>query len=162
MRFGSICRTIQYSVHQPTEFIRLHHSRLLPGWNSPIASLLIVLQQGQFALFDDSGQTELQKQQLRSQFLVLSFPIVQQLHRLGYEADAFDPRTGFPLHSAPGSLCLDDVAVVRATLGYEAEIRGGCLIMLHPHWQTAVYPSILVSSAPPQTLEEVAGPLLRI
>ena len=50
----------------------------------------------------------------------------------------------------------DDVAVVRASLGYPIALQGDCLISLHPDWGSAVYPSILVSSAPPTVLEAIA------
>lgn len=82
----------------------------------------------------------------------LSANITQTLRENNYQAVAFDPRTGLPIDSLAGSLRLDDVAVVQSLLGYAIDRAGECAVILHPDWGKAVYPSILLSSATPQTL----------
>ncbi len=74
---------------------------------------------------------------------------------MGHLAEVFDPRTGSPLFSQPGSLRLDDVAVVRSCLGYATCDRYGCSVILHPVWGSAVYPSTLLSSAEPHLVRGV-------
>ena len=146
---------MQYSIHSPTEFIHTHLGQLLPGWSLPVLSVLVVLQLCQFALVERTLDTEKYKNQLRQQFMEFGSEIVLQLKAMGHLADMFDPRTGLPVASSPGQLKLDDVAVVRSVLGYSISKNGPCTMLVHPTWGRAVYPSILVSSAPPDLLETV-------
>jgi len=147
---------IQYSVHAPNDFIHTHLDQLLPGWTVPVVSVLVILQACQFALLHKTPETEALKAKLRQRFLHLGLPIARQLQQQGYRADLFDPQTGWPLLSPPGFLRLDDVAVVRSSLGYPLVTSGGCALIQHPEWGDAVYPSILVSSAAPEVVAVVA------
>lgn len=138
---------IQYSVHSPNDYIHTHQEKLLPDWSLPVRSILVVLQPACIELVQQTPETEAQKQQLRCRFLQFGLEIVQKLRQMGHVADLFDPRTGLPLLSQAGSLRLDDVAVVRSTLGYPTAQHGDCSGIVHPAWGCAVYPSILISSA---------------
>lgn len=151
---------MQCSVHQPSRYICQHGQRLLPDWSAPVRSVLVVLQHAGCELLERTATSETQKVQLRQQFLAVGAAIAQRLHQLGYCADLFDPRTGYPLQSQPGSLGLDDVAVARACLGYPVIHSHGCSILLHPTWNSAVYPSVLLSSAEPELLNRVTRDVL--
>lgn len=126
----------------------------MPDWNRPIASVLIALQPWQ-SLVMAAPQIEQEKQGLRQQFLIWAGAIAHSLQQTGELAEIFDPRTGLPMLSASGSLCLDDVAVVRSCLGYPAIATRGCVVIQHPQWGVAVYPSTLVASANPAHLQRV-------
>ncbi|NET32367.1 MAG: methylmalonic aciduria and homocystinuria type D protein [Cyanothece sp. SIO1E1] len=152
--------SVQYSVHAPNEFIRTHLNRLLPQWSVPVLSVLVVLQKSQVTLLAQSAEIQAQKQQLRQQFFWLGDRIAHQLQHLGYEAEIFDPKTGLPTLSLPGESQLDDVAVVRSALGYPLTQAGDCLIILHPIWGSAVYPSVLMSSAAPHQVEKIVDTLI--
>ncbi|WP_250122217.1 methylmalonic aciduria and homocystinuria type D protein [Chroococcidiopsis sp. CCMEE 29] len=151
---------MQYSVHSPTEFISTHLEQLLPSWSVPVWSVLVVLQLCQFALIERTAETENYKDQLRQQFIDFGNHVVSKLRAMGYLADMFDPCTGWPLNSPPGQLRLDDVAVVRSILGYSVVNCGLCMTLVHPTWGKAVYPSTLMSSAPPHVLKEVVNSIL--
>ena len=140
---------MQYSVHAPTPFIRDRADQLLPGWSVPIASVLIVMQRSRVNLLQHTEATEAEKRRLRSRFLLFGCQVAQYLGEMGYVAEAFDPRTGQPFSSRPGSLQLDDVAIARSLLGYPTEQAGACSLICHPLWGEAVYPSTLIASAPP-------------
>ena len=144
-----------YSVHPPSPFIRRYADQLLPDWSCPIASVLIVLQQADCGLMERSPLTEMQKHLLRDRFLQIGSAIAAELQNQGHHADLFDPKTGLPRLSQAGR-SMDDVAVVRACLGYGTMKIDGCDILLHPDWGTAVYPAVLVSSAVPTVVERVA------
>lgn len=146
---------MQYSVHSPSEFIRRHAHQLLPNWSCSVRSVLVVLQRCQVELQQKTIATEFHKRQLRQRSLEFGQMIILRLHKLGYQAELFDPKTGMPILSQPGKLTLDDVAVVRACLGYPITEREGCSIILHPAWGSAVYPAILLSSAHPAVLAGV-------
>lgn len=147
---------MQYSVHWAHEFLHTHLEQLLPEWSVPVLSVLIVLQMSQLMLLDRTVETENHKQQLRKQFIDFGCAIAFKLREMGHLAEVFDPRTGLPLLSEPGQLRLDDVAVVQACLGYQLTDSGGCSILQHPTWGSAVYPSILISSADPEIVGLVA------
>ncbi len=145
--------SMQYSIHAPNPFICKNLSRLLPDWSSPVRSVLVVLQPFPVELAQFTPETDAQKQKLRQRFLDFGLTIVHALRRAGHLADLFDPRTGHPLLSQAGTLRLDDVAVVRSTLGYSTTQFGNCCVILHPQWGNAVYPSILISSADSSQVE---------
>ncbi len=138
---------MQYSVHPPSEFICQHSEKLLPEWSDPVRSIVVVLQPADRELTERCRETDVQKQVLRSQFLEFGFKVAESLRQQGHLAELFDPKTGLPILSEAGSLRLDDVAVVRSTLGYAIAPVGNCYTIVHPVWGGAVYPSILMSSA---------------
>ncbi|MEP1061759.1 MULTISPECIES: methylmalonic aciduria and homocystinuria type D protein [Cyanophyceae] len=146
---------IQYSVHPPSRFLVSHQAKLLPDWSCPARSMLIVLQPCNCDLLERTLITEAQKRELRRQFFQFGYAIAAQIKRLGYTVAIFDPRTGLPLLSRPGALRLDDVAIVRAALGYQSIHSHGCAVVIHPLWGGAVYPSTLVSSIEPVLLEQI-------
>lgn len=139
---------IEYSAHQPSDFIVTHTHQLLPDWGVPVASVLIIMQRSQVYLCDRTQLTETEKNMLRQRFITWGKRIAEQLAALGHLAEIFDPRTGTPIRSQAGLLTLDDVAVVRAHLHYPLVETGGCWILEHPRWGTAVFPAVLLSSAP--------------
>ncbi len=151
---------IEYSVHIPSEFISSNVCQLLPDWLVPVLSVLIVFQHCPVLLVEKTTETEFHKQQLRSQFVQIGRLIVLSLQHLGYRAEIFDPRTGYPILSQPGPLRLDDVAVVQTSLGYPLTETGGCWIVEHPHWGNAVFPSVLLSSASPDVTQAVVEKVL--
>jgi hypothetical protein len=151
---------IDISVHLPNAFICDHWHQLLPDWVVPVLSILIVLQHCPVSLRTKTPETEVHKRRLREQFLQLGQQIVGRLQEMGYHADLFDPRTGQPVFSPPGSLALDDVAVVQDALGYPAIQAGGCWLINHPLWGAAVFPSVIVSSAEPEVTAKIAKGLI--
>ena len=148
---------MQYSVHSPTQFMQAYVDQLLPSWSRPMMSILVVLQQCPGAMLSRTLVTEMQKQQRREQFLQFGHQVALELEPMGHLVELFDPATGWPLRSPPGQLHLDDVAVVRAALQYPTVAQGNCTLVIHPDWESAVYPSVLVSSAPIYLLETVAA-----
>ena len=148
---------IEYSAHLPSPFIISHTAQLLPDWLVPIFSVLIVMQRCQVELLDRNPETEVQKQVLRRQFIAFGRQVAGQLDFLGHRTEVFDPKTGQPLLSQPGATLLDDVAVVQAMLGYPLIETGGCWLIEHPRWGTAVFPGVLMSSAQPELVVAIAN-----
>jgi hypothetical protein len=143
----------QYSVHEPSPFMVSHRADLLPDWTVPIASVLVVLQHCPVPLCEVTPQTRHYKDKLRQKFLGLAEALVHQSQLQGYCAEPFDPKTGYPCQSRPGSLSLDDVAVISSVLGYPCLTSGACRLLQHPTWGDGVFPSVIVSTAPPEILE---------
>ncbi|MBW4540519.1 MAG: methylmalonic aciduria and homocystinuria type D protein [Myxacorys chilensis ATA2-1-KO14] len=144
---------MQYSVHPPNTFISQYGDQLLPEWSAPVRSIIVILQPANLELTHCTPEAEHCKHQLRQRFLEIGLKIIQHLKQLGYLADGFDPQTGLPLTSQAGRMRLDDVAVVRSSLGYSTTQLGACSTVVHPLWGSAVYPSILMSSADTKLVE---------
>jgi Methylmalonic aciduria and homocystinuria type D protein len=151
---------LQYSIHRPSLYIHRHRVDLLPDWQVSVSSLMVILQTCPISLYESNPATEYQKRRLRRRSLCFAKTLIAGLQDVGYAADAFDPRTGKPLYSKPGSLTLDDVAVVQAVLGYSLVASGDCHLIRHPVWGCCVFPTVLVSEATPETLAEIAHSIL--
>ncbi|MCG9890300.1 MAG: methylmalonic aciduria and homocystinuria type D protein [Thermosynechococcaceae cyanobacterium MS004] len=146
---------LQYSIHRPSPYIDRHRDDLLPDWQGSVSSLMVILQTCPVPLDEITPATELQKRRLRRRSLTFLKAIAGCLQKAGYGAEGFDPRTGKPFYSRSGSLTLDDVAVVQAVLGYPLVNQGGCHLIQHPVWGCEVFPSVLVSDAPPEVLSAI-------
>lgn len=144
---------VQWFVCVPNGFMQTEWVRLLPSWTAPVTSVVIVLQQSPAPLTRRSSAREADKAVLRKRFLQWGSELVHQLQMDGYLADLFDPKTGLPQFSPPGSLTLDDVAVVRSLLHYPVRGCGNCWVVSHPVWGEAVYPATILSSAPVAVVE---------
>lgn len=151
--------TIQYCVQPPTGFVAHHQQQILPDWRLPIGSVLVLLQRAPIALLDRTAETEVCKDQLRERCLGWGEGVGAVLRQSAHCSAMFDPRTGLPIDTRAGTLRLDDVAVVRSILGYATLQQGGCATILHPDWGSAVYPSVLLSSASPLAVEQVVRAL---
>lgn len=152
---------MQCSVHPVSSFIQVRQAELLPGWVEPVASVLVVLQRAERDLLHRNAVTDCDRNRLRQQFLQFGRQVMAQLEDQGYQAEIFDPRTGLPVYTPSGSVRFDDVAIARSVLNYPVEKHRGCLAMVHPVWGGAVYPSTLVSSAPPSILQAIVNSLMK-
>lgn len=153
--------SIEYSVHPPTGFLNHHLGQLLPDWTEPVQSLLVILQQSTLPLLRKTKAVEQEKGRLRQQFFQFGQELADQLQSLGYTTEVFDPCNGLPTRSNPGSVHLDDLALIQAVLGHQRQRQGQCWVMRHPRWGKAVYPSVIVSTAPPNRLDQLIRQLVR-
>jgi hypothetical protein len=161
---GKMGRAIQISIHAPSQYICTNRERILPDWPNQFPMwVVIVLQRSQYELVEVDEEIEVEKQRLRENFMRFGCDLAfnlrdgvlhPPLNQRGYFTDLIDPRTGYPLLSRPGKIPHDDTAVVKALLGYPI-IQNKCRVLVHPHWGAAVYPSIIVSEAPPLIIESV-------
>jgi hypothetical protein len=101
-----------------------------------------------------TAETEREKEQLREKFMRFGCDVAFNLRDRGYVTDLIDPRTGYPLLSHPGAITHDDTAVAKALLDYPV-VKNQCCVLVHPQWGAAVYPSILLSAAPPEIITSV-------
>ncbi|MBR8833702.1 MAG: methylmalonic aciduria and homocystinuria type D protein [Stigonema ocellatum SAG 48.90 = DSM 106950] len=152
---GRTGQAVQISIHPPSEYICANRQRILPDWKKqPSLWVVIVLQQSRFELVEMTPEIEAEKERLREKFMRFGCDAAFNLRDRGYITDLIDPRTGYPLLSRPGTVPHDDTAVVKALLQYPV-IRNNCRVLVHPDWGMAVYPSILISVAPPIIIELV-------
>ncbi|WP_253274501.1 methylmalonic aciduria and homocystinuria type D protein [Nostoc sp. PCC 7107] len=152
---GDMGQAVQISIHAPSQYICANCEHILPDWKQqPLFWVVIVLQRSQYHLVKSTTEVESEKQRLRQKFMRFGCDVAFDLRDRGYLADLIDPRTGYPLLSRPGAMPHNDTAVVKALLGYPV-IKNKCCMLVHPIWGTAVYPSVLISTAPPRLIEIV-------
>jgi hypothetical protein len=139
-------REIQIYIDRPSQFLQDNQEQLLPTWDKPITQVILILQKSRLSLTDNTPEVAEEKSYLREQFLTFGNELIT---RLGdrHNTELFDPQTGYPLFSTRGSLTLDDNALVNALLGFSLIPYQHCFLSIHPQWQTAVYPSTIVSTA---------------
>lgn len=142
------------SIHRPSAFVAQNLERVLPGWDLPVLWVVIVLQQARYELVETTPEIEQEKERLREKFLRFGFEVVFTLRDRGFSSNLIDPRTGYPLLSRPGEIPHDDAAAVKALLGLPV-IRNRCCVLDHPVWGKAVYPSTLLTAAPPKVIKPV-------
>jgi hypothetical protein len=147
-------QTVQISIHQPSRFIAQNLERVIPDWNLSVLWVVIVLQQSRYELVETTPHVEREKERLREKFLRFGFEVAFKLRDRGFLTDLIDPRTGYPLLSHPGQIPHDDTAVVKALLGLPM-IHNSCRTLEHHEWGTAVYPSIMLSSASPTIIKSI-------
>lgn len=145
---------VQISIHQPSSFIAQNLERVIPDWNLPVLWVVVVLQQSRYELVETTPHVEREKERLREKFIRFGFEVAFKLHDRGFLTDLIDPRTGYPLLSHPGQIPHDDTAVVKALLGLPM-IHNSCRTLEHHKWGTAVYPSIMLSSASPTIIKSI-------
>ncbi|MBF2007804.1 methylmalonic aciduria and homocystinuria type D protein [Chlorogloeopsis fritschii PCC 9212] len=152
---GTTAQAVEISIHSPSQYICANCEKILPDWKNQLSFwVVIVLQQSKYEILESSPEIEAEKQRLREKFMKFGLDVAFVLRDRGYLTDLIDPRTGYPLLSRPGKFPHDDTAVVKALLGYPM-IKNKCRVLVHPRWGMAVYPSILLSAAPPFIIERV-------
>ena len=144
---------VEIYIAPPHQFAVAHQQELLPGWDSPISYLILVLQQSSICFKTASDQTILEKDRLRAKFLRFGSSLIFALQDHGYYGDLFDPRTGYPLIAQPG-MVWDDNAAVKALLNYPVVNHQQCSLVIHPLWQAQVYPGTIATTAPLALVEQ--------
>lgn len=147
-------QAVQISIHLPSPFIAQNLERVIPDWNLPVLWVVIVLQQSRYEMVETTPHVEREKERLREKFMRFGCNVAFKLRDRGFLTDLIDPRTGYPLLSHPGQIPHDDIAVVKALLGLPI-IHNSCRILEHHEWGTAVYPSIMISSASPTIIKSI-------
>lgn len=152
---GKTGQAVQISIHSPSQYICANCERIIPDWTQQsFLWVVVVLQQSRYQLLESTAKIELEKERLREKFMRFGCDLAFNLRDRGYLTDLIDPRTGYPLLSHPGAVPHDDTAVAKALLNYPV-IKNECSVLVHPQWGTAVYPSTLISEAPPNLITDV-------
>ena len=151
---------VEVCLASPSQFILQHQSELLPGWQTPIEQVVLLLQESNLSFKGSSRDILAEKDRLRSHFLRFGANLVFALQDRGYKSDLFDPRTGYPWLTQLGSMTLDDNAVVTALLNYPAVNYKDCSLLNHPRWSDRIYPGTIVTTAPYSIVEPLSTQLL--
>lgn len=98
-------------------------------------------------------KVEDEKDRLLRRFMTFAAEVCSVLIRKGYWADYIDPCSGLPMiHRSSGSV-YGEVEALSTLRGFKTQNAGCCKILLHPKWQSCVYPATLFTKAPLPVLQ---------
>jgi len=72
----------------------------------------------------------------------------------GFWADLADPASGYPVLGERGGMAYSDIDGIAVLLPYDQQQVGGCGVVSHPVWHTAVYPATMFTTAPLEVLQD--------
>lgn len=146
---------VELYLAPPSQFIGDRWRKLLPDWQAPPISAIVVLLRSQYPLEDEGEAIEREKERLLQEFLKLSEKLRERCFQQSeFLLEAICPKQGTPIYSTPGEIMVSLVSVVHQLLGFEffPTIKG-CRVLKHPRWQTALYPGLLLSQSPRAAIE---------
>ncbi|MEL6441358.1 MAG: methylmalonic aciduria and homocystinuria type D protein [Cyanobacteria bacterium J06621_8] len=146
-------------ISPPHQFAREHQNHWFPGWDHPLANLVIVLQESAVSFSNNTIQVTQEKDRRRGKFLSFSFDLVSALQTEDYLGDLFDPRTGFPIFSS-SKMVWDDNAAIKALLNYPVITWQNCSLVQHPVWKSKVYPGTVATSAPQTVIKSCLAQIM--
>lgn len=113
--------------------------------------LIPTLQRSAVALEAFGEEQAAEKDRLQGVFFSWANALRDLLAPAGHWIDATDPATGAALFGPPAALYSDVPAIARL-LRYPTLDAGGCTILLHPEWKSAVYPATVFTTASKEVL----------
>jgi hypothetical protein len=138
---------------EPTPFLVENWSVLLPDWDQPPQSLVIIIIKSLFLLDRESPAVDRQKDQLLDIFLGAGKLFYDRSRRQRYISEIISPKDGTPVYSRRGEITVDLVALIYEALDLSfMTTEAGCKVLIHPDWYTAMYPGIFLSQAPLETV----------
>ena len=147
--------SVERYIKSPTPFMVHNWEKLLPDWQVPPQTIVIVLINSQFPLDEEGELIEQEKDRLLKQFMQWgqSFHLMSQ--KQGFLTEIICPKEGIPQYSKKGDAHFDLVATVHHSLGFNFSTVKGCKTLLHPRWHTAVYPGLFLSGTTAVAVESI-------
>jgi hypothetical protein len=143
-------------IKSPTPFMLDNWERLLPDWQIPPQTLVVVLLKSQFPLDREGELIEVEKDRLLQHFQKLGQSFYLASQQKGFLTEIVSPKDGTPQYSRRGEAHFDLVAAVHHSLGFNfSRTVQGCKVVKHPVWQGAVYPGLFLSGATVATVESI-------
>jgi len=145
---------IEYSVHTCSLTMKRELKMIFPSLKHEDMEYLLVVptcQQSKVDLVNTGPDVEAEKDRLLENFVYWGNSVVKMLRDDGYWADFTDPCSGLPAHTHRGSCIYSDVQGHSRLLHYPVYNVGNtfpCVVVTHPSWGSAVYPSTLFTTAP--------------
>ncbi|CAM9126866.1 unnamed protein product, partial [Phaeothamnion confervicola] len=99
-------------------------------------------------LVNVGDNVESEKDKLLNVFMKFARPLCDAIRAEGYWADYIDPCSGLPMLTTEGNKVYSEVEGMQALMQYPVINAGGCKVLLHPAWGSAVYPATIFTTAP--------------
>ena len=97
-------------------------------------------------------EVEDEKNRLLASFTAWSRVVVGRIRQAGHWVDYADPMTAMPALGKSGPGGYSEVEGFQVLLHYHVQNVGCCKVILHPRWQSRIYPATLFTTAPSDLL----------
>lgn len=123
------------------------------------AGLLVVptCQRSEMDLVQMGEKVEDEKDRLLRRFMAFAKEVCSVLQLEGHWADYIDPCSGLPMINRSSGSVYDEVEALSTLRGFKTQNAGCCKILLHPKWQSCIYPATLFTKAPLAVLQAAIG-----
>ncbi|KAI8987213.1 methylmalonic aciduria and homocystinuria type D protein [Pilobolus umbonatus] len=154
----------EYSVYKPSVRFLRDFDTILPTLTEKQMSDLLVVPVVQRCTHDMVGiSTEVNHERdiKLEVFVDWGKRVVDRIKSIGMWADIMDPASGYPIFSEAGPTPYPDVQGTHMlSTRYDVHNIGCCHILLHPQWNSHVYPSTLFTTAPNDILIKVINEVI--
>lgn len=122
--------------------------------NKDLKNLLCIptMQHAREDLVKVGDEIELEKDRLLENFMEFAKQLCNLLSKEGYFADYIDPCSGLAMITRDANKVYSEVDGAQQLLGYAVQNAGCCKVLLHPTWNSSVYPASIFTTAPPEAL----------
>ncbi|KAI8091390.1 methylmalonic aciduria and homocystinuria type D protein [Gilbertella persicaria] len=151
--------TFEYSVYQPSPRFLRDFDSIFPQLSSKQRSQLLVvpvIQKCQHDMVGITKEVNYERDIRLELFVEWGKKIVDRIKSVGMWADIMDPASGFPVFGEPGPSPYPDVQGTHMLSSrFDVQNVGCCHILLHPTWNSRIYPSTLFTTAPADILKKI-------
>lgn len=148
--------SVEIYLKSPTPFMVDNWGKLLPDWQVPPQTIVLVLLNSRFPLDREGELIESEKDRLLKQFMEWGKSFYLMSHEQGFLTEIICPKAGIPQYSKKGEAHFDLVATVHHSLRFNfSRTVKGCKTLVHPRWDTAVYPGLFLSRTTAVAVESI-------
>ena len=146
----------EVSVHTPPRALLYELDMVFPNVDCTKNNLVCILsaQKSKMKLLEWNDEVAKEKDLLLERFAEWAEKICKKLTENGYFADYIDPCSGLP-SKGDGNKVYGEVDGFELLCSYKTSDAGGCKVLLHPSWASAVYPASIFSTAPIDLVLEI-------
>jgi hypothetical protein len=114
------------------------------------SDLLIIptFQPCRYDLVGAGPEQDREKDEKLEHFYLWAITLCSLIREQGHWADFTDPASGYPVLGPNGPSFYPDVPGAQTLLNYDVTNTGCCSLLVHPRWQTKVYPATVFTAAP--------------
>ncbi|KAI8084515.1 uncharacterized protein BX664DRAFT_337167, partial [Halteromyces radiatus] len=153
----------EYSIHSPGTRFGRELAVVFPSLtNKQLKEILVVpvIQRCEHDMVGITQTVNHERNEKLEIFVSWGKSVVDRLRRIGIWADIMDPASGFPIYSEAGPTPYPDVQGTQTLTKYDIQNVGCCHILLHPTWNSSIYPSTLFTTAPYDLLVKVINEIV--
>ena len=142
---------IEFSVHELPRAMRRDLALVMPSRDVSRMVAVLAAQRSRVDLVAWGAEAAAEKDRLLESFAAWAGRVLARLAERGFaNADFIDPCSGLPARTKGCTVVWPEVDAFETLQRgrYRALSAGGCRIVAHPEWGTAVYPASLLCEAP--------------
>ena len=139
----------EVSIHTPPKALVYELDMVFPTVDCEKSKFvgLLSAQKSNMKLLEWNDEVAKEKDLLLERFAEWANKICKKIIENGHFADYIDPCSGLPANG-DGNKVYGEVDGFELLCSYKTNNAGGCKILLHPKWESAVYPASIFTTAP--------------